>query len=271
MPYIPSHYWSRLHSRSDSSAVGQTGLPSVMNDWLYEIQRRNLYAFLARNGATRIAGAAFDVGAGRGYWVDEWLKAGATSVDGCDLVPAAVDRLNARFSATGRFVVADIGLPRALSTREYALVSCMNVLLHLTDDRQFDQALTNLAKLVEPGGRLLLAEPILNRAAFERPFDPEVSSRARPLARYRDGLNAAGLLLEDVSPATAIASNPIESRTRAALFAWRAAWAACGLPSKIVPAAAHVVGPVLATLDPLLLGLGAGPSGKYALFARPVQ
>ncbi len=269
MPYVPSGYWSGLHDRRDLSAVGQSGLPAEMNEVLYRIQRRNLAAFLGRNGADRIAGAAFDVGSGSGYWVAEWLAAGAGSVDGCDLVPAAVERLQAEFGSSGRFVVADVGGSAPLAESTYQFVSCMNVLLHLTDDRLFERALANIAGLLAANGRLLLAEPILNNAAFERPFNPDASSRARSLAAYRGGLERCGLRLVDLAPATAVAANPIESRTRLGFFAWRALWAGAGLPSKLRPANAGWTGAVLGALDPLLLKLGAAPSSKFALFERP--
>lgn len=150
----------------------------------------------------------------------------------------------------------------------YALVSCMNVLLHLTDDRHIEQALTNLAQLVEPGGQLLLAEPVLNNAAFER---LSTLKHRRGHARWPGAstpLAPRGWCSE--MPRAAIAS-PIESRSRVSFFAWRAAWAACGLPSRKVPGTAHIVGPVLAIFDPLFLRLGAGPSGEYTLFARPLR
>lgn len=269
--YDPETYWSQLHKRGDMSSVGQSGLPSEMNDWFYRIQRRNLLQFLRRNGVERIIGDAYDIGAGRGYWVQEWLAAGAARVDGCDLVEEVVSALNARFGPGGHFEAVDIGRAGALPADRYSFVSCMNVLLHLTDDARFDNALVNLAGMLRPGGRLLLAEPILLNPSFERPFSERASSRARPLARYRDGLVQAGLDLVDLAPATAIANNPIESRTRIGFLAWRAAWAGIGLPAKLSPRGARVVGRFVEHVDPLLLRLGAAPSGKYALFEKPVQ
>ncbi|HZZ33004.1 MAG TPA: hypothetical protein VFE10_13540, partial [Phenylobacterium sp.] len=168
----------------------------------------------------------------------------------------------------GRFEAADLGTD-SLSFGTYDFVACMDVLLHLTDDAKFDHALATIAKLVAPRGRLLLKEPILYREKFERPYDPELSSRARPWRRYKEGLERAGLQVQAIEAATAIGNNPIEARARWSYFLWRAAWVAASAPPKIHPATAPWVGAVLYRLDPALMAAGAAPSSKYALFVRP--
>jgi SAM-dependent methyltransferase len=266
--YTPPDYWQRLHERRDMSAVGQSGLPSAMNQQLYRILGRNLRRFLRKHGAERIGPRAFEVGAGSGYWFDLWRELGAQRIDGCDLVPAAVDDLNQKFQTLGRFIVADLGAA-GLAMGTYDFVACMNVLLHITDDAKFDHALENIARLVAPGGKLLLTEPILYHESFARPYDPALSSRARPVRRYQDGLEAAGLRLAALEAATAIGNNPIEGRWRATYFLWRATWAAAGIPPKLRPANAGWVGEIMYRLDPALMAVGAAPSSKFALFVRP--
>jgi SAM-dependent methyltransferase len=268
MPYTPSEYWSNLHDRQDLSAVGQSTLSTAMNRELYRILGRNLRRFLRRHGCIPIRGNAFEVGAGTGYWIDFWRESGANHVDGCDLVPAAVSDLNARFSSVGQYRVADIGTEGGLDFGTYGFVACMNVLLHLTDDTKFDTALTNIARLVAPRGWLLLTEPILIHPSFERPYDPERSSRARSLRRYREGLEREGLGLVAIEGATAIGNNPIEGRWPWMLRAWGRAWTTITWPSRVDPANARWVGPILYHLDPILMALGAAPSSKFALFRR---
>jgi SAM-dependent methyltransferase len=271
MPYKPSEYWSHLHDRQDLSAVGQSTLSSAMNRELYRILARNLRRFLRRHGNDSIKGDAFEVGAGTGYWIDFWRGLGAERVDGCDLVPAAVQDLNARFGSGGKFRAADIGSEANLDFGTYDFVACMNVLLHLTDDTKFDLALRNVARLVRRGGRLLLTEPILMDASFERAYDPEVASRARPLRRYREGLEREGLELSVIEGATAVGNNPIESRWHWMLRLWGRTWTTATWPQRIDPSNARWVGPILYRLDPILMAMGAAPSSKFALFVRPNQ
>jgi SAM-dependent methyltransferase len=239
-----------------------------MNQELYRIWARNLRRFLKTHGANRIRGEAFEVGAGTGFWLPMWRELGATRVDGCDLVPAVVERLNARFGANGTFTVADLS-GGFISGHTYSFVACMDVLLHVTEDAMFDRAVANVARLVAPGGRLLMKEPILLHDRFERPYNPELSSRARPLRRYRDGLEKEGLRLQAIAAATAVANNPIEGASRVSFYVWRGVWGTMNLPARIHPANAHWVGPLLGAVDPALMALGAAPSGKFALFSRP--
>ena len=127
--------------------------------------------------------AAFDVGVGSGYWVRVWHDLGVPRVDGCDLVPDAVARVAATFGARGdsdRDRGRQSDRERRPATCQYGFASVMNVLLHVTEDDSFRQALANVARL-RPGGHLLLVEPVLLDPTYERQARPEQHSRARRL------------------------------------------------------------------------------------------
>ena len=86
-------------------------------------------------------------------------------VDGCDLVPSAVDQLRVA-DPDAQFWVADASSPdgilaqsEGLAAESYDLVTATSVLLHVTEDESFAQALKNVAAAVKPGGHLLLVEP----------------------------------------------------------------------------------------------------------------
>ncbi len=271
MPYSPSDYWQQLHRRDDLSAVGQSALPAGINGWLYRTLARNFGRFVHRHGLDRPAPErVFDVGAGTGFWVGWWRARGAATVDGCDLVAEAVERLNERFGTTGgRVRVADITNPAGLGSETYNLVSCQNVVLHVTDDDAFRRALANIAALVAPGGALVLTEPILLHSEYERPFDPEKHSRARTLAAYRDPLEGAGLRLEALEAATVLGNNPIEAGSPAAMRRFGRWWRFVARRSRARPGSAGWLGRVIYHLDPTALRTGAAPSSKFALFRRP--
>ena len=268
--YDPQDHWSRLHARGDLSSVGQSGLPADLNAWLYRALERRVRWFVRRHRLLDGVASAFDVGAGTGYWVRVWHDLGASRVDGCDLVPAAVDRLNGTFGPRGdRFVASDIGAADArLPTDGYELVSVMNVLLHLTDDAAFGQALGNLAALVAPGGRLLLVEPILLDPAYQRPPTATQTSRARGLAAYRDPLLAAGLELIELRGAVAMANNPIEAGSRTAYDRYLRWWRWVARHAKSSPHSVRWIGPIMLALDRIVLATGATPSSKIVLFRR---
>lgn len=271
MSYDPRDHWSRLHARGDLSSVGQSGLPSDLNTWLYRALERRVRWFVRRHHALEGVASAFDVGAGTGYWVRVWHDLGVRRVDGCDLVPEAVERLEKAFAARGdRFHAADIGArDSGLPADRHELVSVMNVLLHLTDDAAFERALGNLAALVAPGGRLILVEPILLDATYERPPSPTQTSRARSLAAYRDPLLAAGLELVELRGAVAMANNPIEARSHAAYDRYLRWWRWVARRAKASPGSIRWIGPLMLALDRMALAFGAAPSSKIVLFRRP--
>lgn len=271
MPYTPSDYWGKLHRRDDLSAVGQSALPAGINGWLYRTLARNFGRFARRHGLDRPTPArVFDVGAGTGFWVEWWRRLGVDRVDGCDLIPEAVERLNARFGTDrGRIVVADVAAAAGLGPETYDVVSCHNVLLHVTDDALFERALANVAALVAPGGCLVLTEPILVHAEYEPPFDAEKHSRARRLSLYRDPLERAGLRLQALEAATVIGNNPIEAGSATAMRQFGRWWQFVVGRSKRHPSNVPWIGRAIYGLDPLAIRTGAMPSSKFALFRRP--
>ena len=272
MPYEAADYWRDLHQRDDTSAVGQSGLPAAFNAWLYRILARNLARLLRRHGVLDPPPARmFEVGSGRGDWIGFWRQRGVARIDGGDLVARAVERLNERFGSTGTFVVAEFGAEAPPVTPEpaYPLVTVFNVLLHITDDERFTRALTQVAELVEPGGRLVLVEPILFDATFAKPFDAKASSRARPLDVYEAPLSAAGLERVSVGAAMVLANNPIEAGSPAAFRRYRTTWNRIAGRVRRKPGSSRWLGPLLLVGDRVAMATGAAPSSKLAVYRRP--
>lgn len=273
MPYSARDYWADLHRRDNLSAVGQSALPTDLNRWLYRILARNVRGFVRRNRLVAPAPARmFEVGSGTGEWIPFWNRLGVARVDGCDLVPAAVDRLNSRFGHVGSFVVAELGgelEAAALTGLRYPLVTVFNVLLHVTDDHRFARALGQVADLVEPGGALLLIEPMLRDPAYARPFDPAATSRARPVDDYSAPLIRAGLEPVEVAAAMALANNPIEAGSPQSFKRYQRAWRLIATKARREPRAVRWIGPLLYVTDRIALMSGAAPSSKIMLLRRP--
>jgi SAM-dependent methyltransferase len=267
--YDPHQYWEEQHRIGTLQAVGQSGLPPELNEWLYRIGRRNVLAFMRRNGISRpLNDSVFDVGAGTGYWTELWKSMGATSVDGCDMVPVAVERLRNRFPA-GDFFVADVSEQALPTDRRYGLVTVMNVLLHITPDDAFVRATKNIAGTVRSGGHLLLAEAATRHRPMARSTDRRDSSRARLVSDYVSAFEAHGLRLIAMSPSTVIGADPIDAANLLALAAWSIPWKIITIASAIGPRAAEATGRTVDRIDRVLMRTGAAPSGKLFLFRRP--
>jgi 2-polyprenyl-3-methyl-5-hydroxy-6-metoxy-1,4-benzoquinol methylase len=273
LPYSPDEYWRGLHQREGLSAVGQSALPDSINAWLYRSLARNLRAFVRRQRVRPAAGdRMLDVGVGKGYWVPFWMRQG-WAVDGVDLVPAAAAAVQARHPE-GRFWAADITAADALvppgdGPATWQLITCLNVLLHITHDERFAEALTRLAAAVAPGGHLLLAEPILTTVTEQPPYDPDKHSRARILATYAAPLQAAGLELVTLEHGTVLANNPIEAGSAKTMARYRRWWTWVAGHAKANPSSARWLGPLVSGLDRVAMHSRAAPTTKFVLFRRP--
>lgn len=270
MDYEYRSYWEDLHRRGGLSGVGQTSLSDQMNSWLYRTRRRNLRRFARAHHLD--GGRLLEAGVGTGYWVPLWRELGYR-VDGCDLVASAAETVQ-QAHPEGSFWQADLSSPDGIGDPAgrmpeggYDVVAAIDVLLHVTDEEKFGQALANLAALVRPGGHLLLGEPALLQTKDRPTYKARKASRIRPLRSYRRPLRALGFRFVDARAATVLAANPIEAATPRRLRAYQRWW------RLVLAASAHrgrtgVVGPVLYVADPLLVRAGESPTSKLLLFRR---
>jgi SAM-dependent methyltransferase len=248
--------WRALHGRRDLSGVGQQGLPPAMNRWLYRAQERQVKRLM--DNLNLRPTHVYEIGAGTGYWVAFWRKAGA-EVRGCDFVPDAVERLGKGFE------LLDITSGRPTGTHE--LVWIANVLLHIVDDEAFAAALANVAATVRVGGFLVMIEP-LQLASF-RPVIGDEHSRARTAGAYLEPLVEAGMKLVELRPATALTSDPIEGSSRLRYRAWRALWRSLKGPARIWPALGGTMGLIAFLFDPVVLRVAGGATSKLVVMGRP--
>jgi 2-polyprenyl-3-methyl-5-hydroxy-6-metoxy-1,4-benzoquinol methylase len=264
-------YWKRLHGRGGLSGVGQQSLDDRVNAWLYRARRRNLGRFMDAHQLR--GGRLLEVGVGTGYWVPFWKQRGYR-VDGCDLVASATEEVQ-RDHPDGRFWAADVSSPDGIrppgaaddGDEGYDVVAAIDVLLHVTDDDAFQQALANLVALVRPGGHLLLAEPALVHTKNRPPYHPKYSSRARLLRSYRRPLRDLGMRFVAVAPTTVLGNNPIEARTPRRLALYRRWWELVRA-SSAHPWRARVIGPLMYAADAALVRTGESPTSKVLLFRR---
>jgi SAM-dependent methyltransferase len=242
-----------------------------MNVWLYRIGRRNVRAFLAKYGLEHLDGRALlDVGSGTGFWIEVWREMGASRVDGVDLVPGAVERLRDRYPDS-MFRAGDISDPEVIPVdATYDFVSVMNVMLHILDEERLASAAANIAGAVGPGGHLFLAEPALTEMTSPPEAKPGASSKARPLSRYREMFESAGLVFISFGASTVVGANPIESGDpNYRRYAW--IWKRATRSARRWPRSGGIIGRALDVLDRALMPSGAAPSGKLLLFRRPPE
>lgn len=133
-----------------------------------------------------------DYGCGIGRWSREAARRGA-KVTAIDFSASMIEEARRRTESVSlpgscRFVQSDVCSIDL--TERFDLILGVTVLQHLLDDARLTQAIARLANHLRPGGRLVMVEAAPSRADHR---GNTVTFRARPLATYLAGIEAAGL------------------------------------------------------------------------------
>ena len=184
MDYDPRAFWDqRLSEQFDLRGTGEPGLSLAYNRACYELRRRVLERALSEAGFDPRGRSVLDVGCGTGFFTAYYLSRGGR-VTGMDIAPTSVERLQQRHPES-RFLLADVS--ETPLEQSFDLVNAFDVLYHITDDTRWARAVDHLARAVAPGGLLLLTDTFVERPGIA------THNVVRPLARYRERLQAAGL------------------------------------------------------------------------------
>lgn len=187
MTYRPGEYWERtLSEQFDLRGTGEPGLSLEYNRACYQLRREVLDRALADAGLDPRGKRVLDVGCGTGFWT-EYYSGRGSDYTGLDITATSVAKLQAAYP-NARFIHSDVS--EAELEGSYDLVNVFDVLYHVTDEARWETALTRLARAVAPGGALLVTD------AFTETSKPAEHNRMRSLARYREVLDASGVLFE---------------------------------------------------------------------------
>ena len=259
MPGERSYWEGRLTGAYSLDGVGWQGLGEPFNRWMYRVRRR-LFLRRMRPLVEGRAPDVLDVGSGTGFYVERWLELGAGSVTGSDITSTAVERLSARFPAQDfrrLDVSADVD---DLEPESFDAISAMDVLFHITDDDAYERAVRNLARLLRPGGLLVLSENFVHGPALR-----STHQASRPLDTIEGLLRTAGLEPVWRRPVFFLMNGPADSDSRLLRGSW-------GLTTRLLarrPGAGHVLGPLLAPIELTLASLRSeGPSTEMMVCRR---
>jgi glycosyltransferase involved in cell wall biosynthesis/SAM-dependent methyltransferase len=266
--YSAPEYWDQIYGGAwDESAVGYPNLARSINRARYDVERRNVERALALAGVPPPE-RVLDVGSGTGIWIEFWKRRGAREIIGVDITETAVGQLRRRFPEH-EFLRSDIGEADATLPGAMDIVSAMSVLLHITDDTRFEQAVKNLLGCLRPGGTLVLTEPVIVHSWWGGPTRAAANSRARPLATYTDLLGREGFAIAALRPATSLLGNVIDARSGITFRLLERYWELLGRGVGRRERLGRLVGAVLRPLDLALTRvLPSGPSAKV-IVARP--
>jgi SAM-dependent methyltransferase len=252
-------YWESLHKRSYGlTSVGYIGVGRPFNAWMYRVRRR-VFQDTVKAFITEQDPEILDIGSGTGFYLDRWRELGFQRISASDVSEVAVERLRERYPSL-EIAQLDIGEESVGPSRQFDVVSIVDVLFHITSDRSYERALVNLAELVRPGGILVLSENFVHEAGPK-----EAQQVNRSLAGITSLLRNVGLEPLARRPMFVLMNYPVDSTSRLHRFCWRtlvlamAAWNPLGA----------VVGAALYPLELLLVArLKEGPSTELMVCRR---
>ena len=197
-------YWSERFARHfNPRGTGHRDYSTSYNRWMYRAKHRALRRALRGFQPSR----ALDVGSGTGWCVEKLLRAGI-SVDGCDITEISVTELRRRHGNRGtnffQLAIGEDSIPRPDAS--YELVTALDVMYHIVSREQFEAALTELSRVLRPGGRMIVTDGLtgVNRTPAEH-------VHFRSVDRWRDASASHGLQLREVRPLYRWLSRPREA------------------------------------------------------------
>jgi SAM-dependent methyltransferase len=206
---LDSRYWDRV--------VGQQqNAPRYLYPFLGELERRAYLTLIRRWGGVPDKGRIlktdlFEEATGPGTFFSELMTTEANVV-GMDLSPAVAWRAKQRFSTQRTIFINTDARCLPFPNQRFTLVVSHSTLDHFVDPLDLGRSLRELARVLEPGGRLIIAldnrqnvgDPLL-RLAKRLGFVPYFLGRSYTVRELRRELEAAGLVVEET---TAILHNP---------------------------------------------------------------
>lgn len=230
-------FWERrLDEDWTESGVGYRALGRPFNTWMYRVRQE---VFLREAGRLNPGGRnVLDVGSGTGFYVRQWDRLGAGEITGCDVTEAAVQRLRTRFPEH-RFARQDAADLNSMETGSFDLVSCMDVLFHITDDARYAEALGEFARILRPGGRLVISENCLRRP--EQRGERQVN---RTLEWIFGALDRAGFDVVRRVPMLMLMNSQVD-----APLAWRKVWGGVLRAAAVTPPTGWLAGAALYPLE----------------------
>ncbi|HYG37823.1 MAG TPA: class I SAM-dependent methyltransferase [Cytophagales bacterium] len=207
--FNPNTYWeSRLTKIKGLEGVGYSRLGKQFNFWAYKVRKVAFLKALQENDIIVKGKNVLDIGSGTGFYVDIFRVLQAGNVTGMDITDQAVANLKTTFPQY-EFLKMDIGEPLpedSLLIQSFDVISCMDVLFHIVEDKRFEVAFENISKMLKPGGIFIYSDNFLNKETIRTKH--QVSHSKKTLM---DIFHKNGLQLFYHAPFMVLSNYPIDS------------------------------------------------------------
>jgi SAM-dependent methyltransferase len=172
-----------------AEVAGDTALQSVVLEDL--VEARNYRRWLVDLALPHLGADPLEVGSGLGHYAADWAEAGVPQWTASEADESRLQALRTRFDGDPVVRVRVLSAPVEEQAHHTAVVA-YNVLEHIPDDVE---ALRAFARLLRPGGRVVLVVPAFPSAMSR--FDRQIGHQRRYRRRtLRVAAEAAGLQVE---------------------------------------------------------------------------
>ena len=155
----PKRYWENRHKAHDGelTGVGNVRLsdPNNKKDYLFKWEKIKAALLKYSNSNDD---CLLDAGCGNGFFTRRLLDLGY-DVTAFDLTASGVHQARTRVGE--KVALYESAIHNFKCERQFDVVTCIDVLFHVTDDELHQQSFQNLCRLLNPGGFLLIQERLV--------------------------------------------------------------------------------------------------------------
>lgn len=247
--FNPNTYWeSRLTNIKGLEGVGYSRLGKQFNFWAYKVRKVSFLKALKNSNIDPKGKEILDIGSGTGFYINIFRVLGAEKVTGIDITDQAIANLKKTFSQF-EFLKKDIGEPLPENSPllgKFDIISCMDVLFHIVDDKRFEQAFENISRMLKPGGVLIYSDNFVNKETIRTKH--QVSHSKNSLLNI---FKKSGLSLTYQAPFMVLSNYPVDSQNPLL----KGYWFLLENSLAAINILGHLAGSILYAVDKILIGL----------------
>jgi len=238
----PAYWEERLRANWGLQGVGHIGYGVRYNRWLYKVRHQIGRRELSRLPLNWNQAEVLDVGSGTGFWVQIWREVGAELITASDLTDVAVRELRQQYPELS-VLKLDISGDIQRVHKSFDVISSFDVLFHITDDDAYLEAMSNVSRLLKPGGYFVFSDNFLHGEEIRS--EHQVS---RSLDATVKLLSQLGFRVLRRVPMFILMNKPVDTRS-----AWIGRiWRSFMVPVRTMPLLGSLYGSILYPLELLL-------------------
>jgi SAM-dependent methyltransferase len=218
----PKLYWeNRLNENFGLHGTGFIGLGRQYNNWMYKLRRKIFLRIMGSMDIDFSKAEVLDVGSGTGFYISRWKELGVKKINGTDITNIAVRNLKQKYVGEIFYeldITDDNDVATKLDDKKYDIISAIDVLYHVIDDKRYQKAIENIHGLLRPDGIFLISENFLHNGVVRG--ENQVS---RSLSDIEKKLHMTGFDIIRRTPVFILMNYPIDSDSNLRKLLWRAA------------------------------------------------